>query len=313
MSRRRRANPVLIGAFVLGALALGAFVVIVWGSGRLFRHTATFVSYFSGSVNGLNLGAPVKFHGVQIGTVTQIRSGLVQAATIRPEEFRVPVWFDIDLQQLSELGGQPVELDRARVDELIARGLRAKLELESFVTGVLYFSLEFLPDAPVVLVHADRPEIFEIPTVPTTLEQASEVIAKFMAEIERSDIDTAVHSITAAVDGVNQLVRSPEVSRAVTAAREALESIRRLSNTAEPRVQLMMRNVEATGADARHSLRNFDAALTDVQTLIDREGPLNVELTRTLVDLGEAARSIRDLASYLERNPNALLVGRPRP
>lgn len=313
MSRRRRANPVLIGAFVLGALALGAFVVIVWGSGRLFRHTATFVSYFSGSVNGLNLGAPVKFHGVQIGTVTQIRSGLVQAATIRPEEFRVPVWFDIDLQQLSELGGQRVELDRARVDELIARGLRAKLELESFVTGVLYFSLEFLPDAPVVLVHADRPEIFEIPTVPTTLEQASEVIAKFMTEIERSDIDTAVQSITAAVDGVNELVRSPEVSRAVTAAREALESIRRLSNTAEPRVQPMMRSVEATGADARDSLRNFDAALADVQTLIDREGPLNVELTRTLIDLGEAARSVRDLASYLERNPNALLVGRPRP
>jgi paraquat-inducible protein B len=313
MSRRRRANPVLIGAFVLGALALGAFVVVVWGSGRWFRHTATFVSYFSGSVNGLNLGAPVKFHGVQIGSVTQIRSRLVQAATIPPEEFRVPVWFDIDLQQLSELGGQPVKLDRARVDELISRGLRARLELESFVTGVLYFSLEFLPDTPVVLAHVDRPEIFEIPTVPTTLEQASEVIAKFMTQIERSDIDTAVQSITAAVDGVNELVRSPEVTRAVTAARAALESIRRLSDTAEPRVQPMMRSVEATGAGARDSLRNLDAALADVQTLIDREGPLNVELTRTLVDLGEAARSVRDLASYLERNPNALLVGRPRP
>jgi hypothetical protein len=44
---------------------------------------------------------------------------------------------------------------------------------------------------------------------------------------------------------------------------------------------------------------------------VDTEGPLSVELTQTLVDLGEAARSVRDLASYLERNPNALLLGRP--
>ena len=313
MSRGRRANPVLIGVFVLGAVALGAGVVVVWGSGRLFRHTATFVSYFSGSVNGLSLGAPVKFHGVQIGSVTQIRSRLAQAATMRPDEFRVPVWFDIDLQELSELGGRPPALDRTRVDELISLGLRAQLALESVVTGVLYLSLEFFPDSPAVLVHADRPEIFEIPTVPTTLERASVVVTKLMEQIEKSDIDAAVHSITAAVDGINGLVRSPEVTRAVTAAREALESIRRLSEAAEPRVQPMMGSIEATGAGARDSLRHLDAALGDLQLLIDTEGPLNVELTRTLADLGDAARSVRDLAGYLERNPNALLVGRPEP
>ena len=313
MSRRRRANPVVIGAFVLGAIALAAGVVVVWGSGRLFRHTVTFVSYFSGSVNGLNLGAPVKFHGAQIGSVTQIRSRLAQAATMRPEEFRIPVWFDIDLRELSELGGRPIEVDRARLDELISRGLRAQLQLESFVTGVLYLSLDFFPGSPVVLVQAERHEILEIPTVPTALERASEVIEKFMTQIEKVDIDAALHSLTAAADGVNGLVRSPELNRAVTAAREALESIRRLSEAAEPRVQPMMRSVEATGADARDSLRHLDAALVDLQTLIDTQGPLSVELTRTLADLGDAARSVRDLAAYLERNPNALLVGRPAP
>ena len=221
------------------------------------------------------------------------------------------MWFDIDLQELSELGGRPVELDRARVDELISQGLRAQLQLESFVTGVLYLGLDFIPCSPAVLVHADRPEILEIPTVPTALERASEAVTKFMAQIQNIDIDAAVHSITEAADGVNGLVRSPEVNRAVVAAREALESIRRLSDAAEPRVQPMMRSVEAAGAGARDSLQRLDAALVDLQTLIDTEGPLSVELTRTLVDLGDAARSVRELASYLERNPNALLVGRP--
>ncbi|HVN85818.1 MAG TPA: MlaD family protein [Candidatus Binatia bacterium] len=313
MNRRRRANPVIIGAFVLGAVVLGTSIVVVWGSGRLFRHTVTFVAYFSGSVNGLNLGAPVKFHGAQIGSVTQIRSRLAQAATMRPEEFRIPVWFDIDLQELSELGGRPIELDRARLDGLISQGLRAQLQLESFVTGVLYLSLDFFPGSPAVLVRADRPDILEIPTVPTAFERASEVITKFMTQIEKVDIDAAVHSITAAVDGVNGLIRSPEVNRAVTAAREALESIRRLSDAAGPHIQPMMRSVEATSADARDSLHHLDAVLADLQTQIDTQGPLSVELTRTITDLGDAARSVRDLADYLERNPNAFLVGRPGP
>ena len=312
MSRGRRANPAIIGAFVLGAIALLTAIVVVWGSGRFFRHTVTFVSYFSGSVNGLSLGAPVKFRGVQIGSVTGIRSRMARAATVNPEQFRIPVWFDLDPKQISELGGTIV-LDRPQIDVMISQGLRAQLQLESIVTGVLYLGVDFFPDSPVVLVQADRPDILEIPTVPTSLERASQVITKFLGQIEKLDIDAAVRSITDAADGVNGLVRSPELDRAVTAAHEALESIRRLSDTAKPGVRPMMGSITSTGTRARDSLQHLDAALTDLQTLIDVEGPLSVELTRTVVDLGDAARSVRDLATYLERNPNALLVGRPAP
>jgi len=97
MSRGRRANPALIGAFVLGGVALASIVVVVWGSGRFFRETRSLVCYFSGSVNGLNAGAPVKFRGVQIGSVTDIRFRLAEATAVSPEEFRIPVWFEVDL------------------------------------------------------------------------------------------------------------------------------------------------------------------------------------------------------------------------
>jgi paraquat-inducible protein B len=296
----------VIGAFVLGAVALGASAVVVWGSGRFFRHTVTFVSYFRGSVNGLNIGAPVKFRGVQIGSVTEIRSRLAQAATIKPEEFPIPVWFDIDEKQVSDIGGG-VPLDRSHIDQLISQGLRSQLQLESFVTGVLYLGLDFLPESPAILVQAARPDILEVPSVPTALERASEALTKFMTQIQNVDIDAAVHSITVAADGVNGLVRSAEVHRAVVAAGEALESIRRLSDAAQP----MVKGFQDTSVGARDSLHRLDAALGDLQTLIDSEGPLSVELTRTIVDLGEAARNVRDLAGYLERNPDALLVGRP--
>jgi paraquat-inducible protein B len=285
----------------------------VWGSGRFFRQTSTLVSYFSGSVNGLNPGAPVKFRGVQIGSVTQIRSGFTVAAT-KPDEFRIPVWFDVDLKEISELSGRPpVELDRARIDELISQGLRAQLQLESFVTGVLYVGLDFFPGSPVVLVHEHRTDILEIPTIPTGLERASQVLTKVMGRIENVDIEAVVHSFTEAVDGVNALVRSPELDRTITAAREALQSIRRLSDSAEPSVQPMMKSLEATGAGARASLQHLDAALADLELTIDTGSPLNVELLHTLSDVGDAARSVKELANYLERNPNALLTGRPLP
>ena len=312
MSRGRRANPALIGAFVLGAVALVAAVVVIWGSGRFFRQTRSFVCYFSGSVNGLNAGAPVKFRGVQIGSVTAMRFRLGEITVAPPDEFRIPVWFEVDLKQLSDIrGGRPVRLDRARIDELIAQGLRAQLQTESFVTGVLFVGLDFFPGSPIALVHADRPDILEIPTMPTALERASQTISKLAARIENLDIEGLVRSVTEAVDGVNDLVRSPEVGRTITAAREALVSVRQLGDSLTPGVRPMMKSFNATSAGARASLQRLDAALTDLRSLIHTQGPLTVELTQTLIDLGDAARSVSDLASYLDRRPNALLTGRP--
>jgi paraquat-inducible protein B len=226
MSRGRRANPALIGAFVLGAVALAAAVVVIWGSGRFFRQTRSFVCYFSGSVNGLNAGAPVKFRGVPVGSVTDIRIGLAQSTADTPNDLRIPVWFEIDLKRLSEYRGRAVRLDRERFDELIAHGLRAQLQTESFVTGVLYVGLDFFPASPVVLVHPEERGIREVPTTPTTLERASQSLTKLMARIEQLDIERLVRSITDAFDGANALVRSPELGQTVVAAREALVSIR---------------------------------------------------------------------------------------
>jgi len=259
-------------------------------------------------VNGLTVGAPVKFHGVPIGAVTQIRSRIAHGAAVPPEEFRIPVWFDLDQQQISDLGA-PDELDRPRVDELVAQGLRAQLQLESIVTGVLYLGLDFFPDAPMMAVHADRPDILEIPTVPTALEHASQVATRVLEQLGHADIAAAVHSVAAAGDGVNALVRSPELARTVAAVGAALESIQRSSDAARP----MLSDFRAATTGARDSLHHVDATLDDVRTLIDADGPLSVELTRTLASVGEAARSVRDLAAYLERNPNALLVGRAGP
>ena len=89
----RKANPVMIGAFVVGAIALAVVGIVVFGSGRLFADTTPFVMYFSGSVDGLSVGSPVKFKGVEIGGVTSIQLDL-------GEEARIPVWIEVDNKKI---------------------------------------------------------------------------------------------------------------------------------------------------------------------------------------------------------------------
>jgi paraquat-inducible protein B len=131
----KKMSPAMIGAFVLGAVALIVIAIVVFGSGRLFRQTREFVLYFDNSVNGLRIGAPVKVKGVEIGSVKDIRLQLEKGAEVN----KIPVIIGIDLKKLTSRGAtsavavDPEALQKAIVD----RGLRGQLEMESVVTGLL--------------------------------------------------------------------------------------------------------------------------------------------------------------------------------
>ena len=107
MTMNRRVSPTLIGAFVLGAVLLAVMAVVLIGSGRYFRRTSPFVLYFPGSVNGLRVGAPVKFRGVEIGSVEDIRLQLQRG----PECIRIPVIIGIDPEKITSLGGSETILN----------------------------------------------------------------------------------------------------------------------------------------------------------------------------------------------------------
>jgi paraquat-inducible protein B len=306
MSRGRKANPTLIGAFVLGALALAVVAVTVFGSGRFFRNTVKMVCYFSGSVNGLNKGAAVKVRGVQIGSVSEILLSYEQ----QEGDLRIPVWIEIDQTRLGQLGGSGLDIDQDRLEELIARGLRAKLETESLVTGVLYVGLDFVPGSPIILVLARDSGILEIPTLPTTLEQVFQTFSTVLRRFEKVDLEGLVASARDTFDGVNKVVRSPEVDRAIRSLDEALQSVRKVAHSLEPEVGPAARNLNLAAKQVRSSLEQLDATMTNLQSLVDPQAPLAVKLANSLAELGDMARSVKELADYIDRNPNALLTGR---
>jgi paraquat-inducible protein B len=330
----KKMSPAVIGAFVLGAVALIVIAILVFGSGRLFRQTRQFVLYFDNSVNGLRVGAPVKLKGVEVGSVKDIRIQVGQGTA----GDKIPVIIEIDLKKLTRRGASvaaetamdPEAMQKAIVD----RGIRGQLEMESLVTGLLYVALDFFPGTPINLVQKpggdyDYPEI---PTLPTTLEQAKGALTRVISKLEDIDFKELDANLQATLKGVNRTVNSPEIesvlrslARVMPKVDQAVVNIRNLAGTMDDKVKILADDLQHTSADARlalkqagdalkqtqETMKRAEGAVANIETLSDLDSPVNYELVKGLRDVSTAARSLRALTDYLERNPRAPIFGKP--
>ncbi len=166
----KQANPTLIGIFVAGAIGLiVAGILIISGGKLLLTDKTNYVLYFKGSVKGLNIGSPVSFRGVNIGTVTDIQLVVGE----QESDIRIPVIVEIDNTKfLSSQTGKSMMGDDDSIAELVTAGLRAQLQLQSLLTGQLFIQIDFFPNTEANLVEDNRyrRSYKEIPTIPTPIE-----------------------------------------------------------------------------------------------------------------------------------------------
>jgi phospholipid/cholesterol/gamma-HCH transport system substrate-binding protein len=319
-----RFSPKIVGAFVIGALALIAVSVMLLGSGRLFRNAPEYVLYFQGSVNGLRVGAPVKVRGVPIGSVTQIRLSFDPAAEAayrakHRDEILIAVVIEVDLQQLTELGAIRVKelSDAEAVHEAVKRGLRAYLGTESLVTGLLFVSLDFRPATPAHLVLRPGAKELEIPTIPTALEQAQEDINGALSKLRKIDFEALFTSLTETLDALRQLVGSPRTQAVIDSLTRATDSLdktstsfRHLAESIHAEISPLSKSLQRTSDTANLALKQAQQTLATMQTTVDPESPLGFQIRETLAQLSEAARQVRELAELLQRNPSAIVRGK---
>lgn len=377
----RKTNPTTVGVFVLGALLLLIMGIMIFGSGKLLSRKVPWVLYFDESIKGLRVGAPVNFRGVKIGSVNDIK------VTFDPKDnsIRTPVYIEIEPDRITPIGIEPVnedlmarildaifemELttrdDRSHALELIQRGLRARLEMQSFVTGQLSIGLDFHPDTPITL-HRYQDPYPEFPTIPTSFEELT-------AKLEDIPLEDLVNGVLRAVTGIERLVNAPELLDAIRSLEGTMEHVQGLSKTLDTRVVTIADSIEATLVTARNALHQaettlamkegpsgelatdlhetleatraamdqaqvtftlqegpaaqlindlrttaktmddtFDQAkdtLSTAKGIVDENSGLRYELGNTLEELSAAARSIRNMAEYLERHPEALVHGK---
>jgi paraquat-inducible protein B len=318
----KRINPATVGAFVLGAVGLILAAVVVFGSGNLFRKTHEFVIYFAGDINGLRVGAPVKFKGVEIGSVKRIKLRLEQEVNRNNGELRadvrIPVIIELDEDKIVSHGGTEINLDDPHtIPNLIREGMRAQLGSDSFVTGLMYVALDIQPNTPIQMIAPPGSPLQEIPAVPNTLEQAQAVAVRIFERLDKVDFGAVFTQMTAMLDSVRQITTSPSLREAINNSEKtreqldrALASTQQALNTVNGQVPPLSASIQKTSGSADAAAKQVRLTLGTVQTTIEPNSPINYQALQTLQDVSAAAHSVKELADYLQRNPSAIVRGR---
>ncbi|MDR3556945.1 MAG: MlaD family protein [Syntrophobacteraceae bacterium] len=332
----KQANTKLIGGFVVGAVALIVAGLLVFGSGKLFSKHKTFVLFFSDSVSGLNVGAPVDFRGVKIGTVTEIKVVLDK----KDLSLKIPVFVEIDPGKVSFGSGEELDIllkaqegGTTYYQLLIKRGLRAQLTMLSLITGQLGIHLDFFPDTPARFVHSES-GYEELPTI----ESPFSAIAKTVQKIPMSQI---ADKLLETLNATEKVLASPHLQSALVSldktAKAANELLVNLNHQVKPLVKGAQGNLDQSKkmfSNAAQLAAKLNAALPQVVVQLNEtlkaagvtirganeaidgfssdNSPVRVQLLATLNELTSAARSFRILADYLDSHPEALVRGKAK-
>ena len=312
-------HSVAIGAFIVGALLIAITVVsFIVGSG--FGNREKIVMAFDGSVKGLNVGAPVALRGVQVGQVTKVNV-ILDADSL---DLIMLVEADFYEDNIKRVGKNPNDI----TEELIQRGLRAQLNTQSLLTGLLYIQLDFHPDSKLTLRKDIESPYFQFPTIPTDLER----IARKLQSLDFTKLVDNLESLSA---GLNSLVNNVSTQNLPGNVQTTLASLTALSDqlrqqlaTSMPKVDKVLDGAATTVASANAELPAFSRALKDnldalnaavsafEQVMLDVDGMVspdsatNYQLNQALRELTLAGRAIQMLAKTLEEQPEALLRGR---
>lgn len=328
---KTRFSPSVVGMFVLGAALLLLLAFISFGGSNFFTKPTRFVVYFDESVSGLDPGAAVKVSGVRIGRVAAV-SVRYDAGT---RAAQVKTICEIDRNVLIDGDGNTIELTNpVELQTLVDKGMRAKLNLQG-ITGLLFIDLTFEdPQEYPAAIKPVGPEVYPVvPAIRSPISEVQNSIVEIVADLKRANIaglaqdirtvlgttnqrltelDTKSMSarIAAAAEAVEKFVNSPDAKQSLTNLNAAIVDLRAVLARFDGQIGPVSEEFKRTLTDAQAALKSIDSAAVTTRRFVQSQSNLGEDLPRALQQITEAAEAIQRLAELIERNPNALLVGR---
>ncbi len=333
-------NPYTIGAFLVGSLTLLIAAVLIFGGGQFFKIKADYVIYFDGTLNGLSVGAPVTLQGVRIGAVKEISLELDQKFS----SISKPVVIEIDPAVVLDSSGNPfqaatsLEARQKNAKRLIAAGLRAQLQTQSLLTGLLYIEFNFFPDQPAVLRGVSYKSMPELPSIPTTVDQIKNTAEEMFTRLRKLPIEAIFTDLSVTMKEVSGILTSDELKKNREALGKTLNETEKLVANLNRNLGPLVSNMNGTVTDTRTMVKDFSrdmrpvmvstekalkeatiALNTATSVLQESKYTLNsvdaltspdAPLWQSLEALRNAAQSTKALADYLERNPNSIIFGK---
>jgi paraquat-inducible protein B len=312
-----------VGFFVTGACLLFILIIVVLGASKFLSSDTEYALYFDSSVSGLSKGAPVVFRGVPLGSVTRIR---LVASEGDVSKVLIPVMIQIDAKTLVRMdGGTDVSeaFERELVQRMVKAGMRARLQMQSIITGQYRVELDFYPGAPLNFKSHDP--ALEIPTIPSPLDSLQRAIEKLPMEQLVLRVDNILASlaklsgdeeITEGIHAFAETFRrakevfTPELTSSLTDALKRLDEVSQLLTDKTPESLAYLNRAFTSVHNAAQEVRQLAQSL---QEFTGKNSKTVQESQRLLQEAVSAARALRELATTLERNPEVLLRGRQAP
>jgi len=327
-----------IGLFVVGATALAVIGIIVLGAGKWFEKSTMVETYFFESVQGLEVGAPVRLRGVRVGRVESIQLAREEYGVFFDPKTDSFPYRGLVLVRMSVRTSVAVHLREEDEAELMKKavdaGFRFRLASQG-ITGVLYLESEFLdPERypPIRIVWT--PKTPYIPSAPSTITELGADLRSITRKLEQADIDkiaknldTMITSVTRLVNDVQGEQLATEIKRVVGELRGSVEDARRVLGSPDLGKALKdssaaMADFRRTASDLSYTAKDMRQAMTQLPEITAR---LNASLRRidallaakgeTIEDVLENLRSVSEELNYLtktvEHYPSQVLFGEP--
>ncbi|MCX5738562.1 MAG: MlaD family protein [Proteobacteria bacterium] len=297
-----------VGAFVFGGIALAVVGALLIGGGALFRRPLIIETVFGESVQGLEVGSPVKLRGVKLGTVSSI--GFVGDSYVlddTPDAVKqrnnVLVRMEIE-SRLDALSARVDQEESVRVQ--VEKGLRLRVTPLG-ITGTAFIQADYLdPKKNPPLPITWNPDHVYVPSAPSTISQLSSAAERLMSRIDKLNVEELLTNFDKVLASLNGALGEADVQGARKSVGELLTELQ--STSSEARKAIAAADLRGTSRDARNTLDQMTATLTRVQRLLDANDD---DLAVTLDNLRVASENLREASETARAYPSLLLFGAP--
>jgi paraquat-inducible protein B len=277
-----------------------------------FHTRVPLVAYFHSSVSGLGAGAPVLVYGLQVGIVTDVT--LLQDATTSQPRVRVQMEVQPERvsgapqrlpQDLLHQPQDPLSITRA----LVAEGMRAELASTNFVTGQQAVSLAFLQNTAPAQVSVED-GVIVLPSVNGGLEDITASVSSFAHQLDALPLAQIGGNLNALLASLNGTVGGPEMKQTLQSLSATLASVQELVRQADAGLAPTLGRLPKIADELSQTVAHANRVMGSVDAGYGPNSDFQASVQRVLDELTDTARSIRLLADFLDRHPEALIRGR---
>ncbi|ACU88455.1 intermembrane transport protein PqiB [Desulfomicrobium baculatum] len=258
---------------------------------QLYTVRKNWLIYFDQSVRGLSIGAPVEVYGIKIGEVAKI--DLIYDTTRK--EMRVPVIVSIEPERIANILTAVPNLESMKGEPVLKwfveeRNMKAQLKSGNLLTGQMLVDLGFYPQEPKAVMGYEN-GFAVIPSVPGSLDQIQDSIAKITRNLEKVPLEKIGNNLDSLLKETTGAIREITV-----AVKEAGGFARSLTSETSPLLQSNLIALQKT--------------LEELQKTLGQDSALNYNAKKTLEELTLTLRAMRELSGAIDRHPQSFLFGK---